>query len=115
MRTTECVAKTMRERMEKHRASPQCASCHRLMDPLGSALENFDAVGAWRTTDAGKPIDTAGQLINGTQVDGVVALREALLKRPEVFVSTVTEGGSVRDALVEERVAVMSVSGALLR
>jgi Protein of unknown function (DUF1592)/Protein of unknown function (DUF1588)/Protein of unknown function (DUF1587)/Protein of unknown function (DUF1585)/Protein of unknown function (DUF1595)/Cytochrome C oxidase, cbb3-type, subunit III len=87
----EAAPRTMRERMERHRANPQCASCHRLMDPLGFALENFDAVGAWRTTDAGKPIDTAGQLINGARVDGVVALREALLKRPEVFVSTMTE------------------------
>jgi hypothetical protein len=85
------AAQTMRERMERHRADPQCASCHRLMDPLGFALENFDAVGAWRTKEAGKPIDTAGQLVSGAKVDGVVALREALLKRPEVFVSTMTE------------------------
>ncbi len=87
----DAAPKTMRERMERHRANPECASCHRLMDPLGFALENFDAVGAWRTTEAGKPIDTSGQLISGASVDGVVALREALLKRPEVFVSTVTE------------------------
>ena len=87
----EAVPKTMRERMERHRANPECASCHRLMDPLGFALENFDAVGAWRTMDAGKPIDASGQLMSGAKVDGVVALRDALLKRPEVFVSTVTE------------------------
>jgi hypothetical protein len=82
---------TLRERLERHRANPACAGCHRLMDPLGFALENFDAVGAWRTVEAGKSIDTSGQLIDGTKVDGVKALREALLARPDVFVSTLTE------------------------
>jgi hypothetical protein len=61
------------------------------MDPLGFAMENFDAVGAWRTRDAGAPIDASGQLTDGTPVDGVVTLRQGLLKRPEVFVGTVTE------------------------
>jgi hypothetical protein len=84
-------ARTLRERMERHRTSPACAGCHRLMDPVGFALENFDAVGAWRTTDAGKPINASGQLVDGTIVDGVTALREALLGRPEVFATTVTE------------------------
>jgi hypothetical protein len=74
-----------------HRASPACAGCHKVMDPLGLALENFDAVGAWRARDAGAPIDASGQLADGTQVDGVVALRQALLKRPEMFVGTMTE------------------------
>ena len=83
--------KTLREQMEAHRANPVCASCHKLMDPIGFALENFDAVGAWRTRDAGAPIDASGQLTDGTKVDGVVSLREALLKRPEVFVTTFTE------------------------
>ena len=64
--------KTMRERMEEHRANPACASCHKLMDPIGFALENFDAVGAWRTRDGGGPIDASGQLADGTQIDGVV-------------------------------------------
>jgi hypothetical protein len=82
---------TMRERLEQHRANPACAGCHRLMDPLGFALENFDAVGAWRTVDAGKRIDASGQLLDGTTVDGVTALRDALLSRPDVFVSTLTE------------------------
>ena len=77
--------------MEGHRANPVCASCHKLMDPIGFALENFDAVGAWRTRDADAPIDASGQLTDGTKVDGVVSLREALLKRPGVFVTTVTE------------------------
>ena len=83
--------RTMRERMELHRQSPACASCHRLMDPLGLALENFDAVGAWRTRDAGSPIDAATDLFDGSQVDGPVQLRQALLKRPNVFVGTLAE------------------------
>jgi hypothetical protein len=68
--------------MEAHRANPACAACHKIMDPLGFALENFDAVGAWRTRDAGAPIDASGQLTDGTPVDGVVTLRQGLLKRP---------------------------------
>jgi hypothetical protein len=83
--------RTLREQMEAHRANPVCAACHKIMDPLGFALENFDAVGAWRTRDAGAPIDASGQLTDGTPVDGVVTLRQGLLKRPEVFVATVTE------------------------
>jgi hypothetical protein len=61
------------------------------MDPLGLALENFDAVGAWRDTDSGQPVDASGQLTDGTRIDGVESLRDALLKRPEVFVTTATE------------------------
>ncbi len=61
------------------------------MDPLGFALENFDAVGAWRTEDEGARIDASGQLADGATVDGVVAMREAILSRPELFVSTMTE------------------------
>ena len=60
------------------------------MDPLGLALENFDAVGAWRTRDEGSPIDASGQLVDGTQVDGVVTLRQAILRQPEMFVRTLT-------------------------
>jgi hypothetical protein len=85
---------TMRERMEEHRKSPVCAACHKIMDPIGLSLENFDAVGAWRTRDGGtlgNPIDATGELLDGTRVDGVVSLREALLKQPELFVSTVVE------------------------
>jgi cytochrome c5 len=94
---------TMRQRMEVHRANPVCANCHKRMDPIGLALENFDAVGAWRTREIGRapevgglrevggPIDTRTQLYDGTNIDGVVALREALLKRPEVVVGTFTE------------------------
>jgi hypothetical protein len=83
--------KTMREQMEAHRANPACASCHRMLDPLGFALENFDAVGAWRVRDAGAVIDASGQLMDGSAVSSVVTLREALLKRPEIFVRTVVE------------------------
>jgi mono/diheme cytochrome c family protein len=83
--------KTLRQRMTQHRANPVCATCHKVMDPIGFALENFDAVGAWRTEEPGGPIDTSGELADGTRVDGVVALREAILRRPRNFVSTMTE------------------------
>jgi hypothetical protein len=83
--------RTVRERLEQHRANPVCANCHRLMDPLGLALENFDAVGAWRSREGGSAIDPSGQIFDGTTVDGPVALRQALLSRPETFVGTLTE------------------------
>jgi len=82
---------TMRMRMEQHRANPVCASCHKAMDPMGLALENFDAVGAWRTKDNGEAVDTSGLLPDGTKIDGAIGLREALLKKPEVLVTTVAE------------------------
>jgi hypothetical protein len=85
---------TMRERMEVHRQNPACAACHQIMDPIGFSLENFDAVGAWRARDGGTlgtPINASGRLMDGTDVDGVVTLRQALLKNPEIFVSTLTE------------------------
>ena len=81
----------MREQMEQHRANPVCASCHKAMDPVGFALENFDAVGAWRAQDAGALIDASAQLADGTKVEGVAGLRKAILSRPEVFLGTVTE------------------------
>jgi hypothetical protein len=84
-------ALSVRERMELHRANPACANCHKLFDPMGIAMENFDATGAWRTRDAGVAIDPAIQLADGTKVQGVVELRQALLRRPETFVRTVTE------------------------
>ena len=83
--------RTMREQMEQHRSTGTCASCHRLIDPLGFALENFDAVGHWRDTHAGTPIDPSGQLADGSIVDGPVGLRNAILSRPENFVRTLTE------------------------
>jgi hypothetical protein len=83
---------TVREQLERHRANPACGACHRNIDPVGFALENFDAVGQWRgVTREGLPIDAAGVLADGTKVDGPVALRKALLARPDVFVGTVTE------------------------
>jgi hypothetical protein len=83
---------TVRERLERHRADPVCAACHNNIDPIGFALENFDAVGRWRDkTREGLEIDSAGVLGDGTQVDGPIQLREALLADPEVFAGTVTE------------------------
>jgi hypothetical protein len=84
--------KSVRERMESHRRNPVCAACHRTIDPLGFALENFDAVGKWRdTTEAGTPVDTSGVFMDGTPVNGPAALRQILTSRPTVFVGTVTE------------------------
>ena len=83
--------RTMRERMEVHRANPACSSCHRVMDPIGIALENFDATGAWRMRDGENVIDASDTMADGTQVDGPVALREALLRDPRVFVGTLVE------------------------
>jgi mono/diheme cytochrome c family protein len=83
--------RTVRQQMEAHRKDPACAGCHRLMDPLGIAMENFDAVGAWRTRDADAPIDAGVEIFDGTHVSGAVSLREALLKRSDVLVGTFTE------------------------
>ena len=82
---------SVRARMESHRRSPACAACHKIMDPIGLALENFDAIGAWRTRDSGTPIDASGQLMDGTAVDGPVSLRRALLAKSDVFVGNVAE------------------------
>jgi mono/diheme cytochrome c family protein len=84
-------ARSLRARLEAHRASPTCASCHRVMDPLGFALENFDGLGQWREKEPGGAIDPTGQLADGTRIDGPVALRRAVLQRPEMFVRTLTE------------------------
>ena len=83
--------RTLREQLAEHRASPVCAGCHRVMDPVGFALENFDAVGAWRTREPGGPIDASGELADGTVINGVVQLREAIVRRPDLFVGTLTE------------------------
>jgi hypothetical protein len=83
--------RTMREQMTEHRANPVCAACHKTLDPIGFAMENFDAVGAWRSQDAGAQVDASGELADGTKVNGVVELRQALLKHPESFVTTVVE------------------------
>ena len=82
---------TMRERMVQHRSNPACASCHQLMDPIGLSMENFDAVGAWRSFGEGDaPIDTSGSLLGGAAFEGVSGLKRALLSRPELFVTTLT-------------------------
>jgi len=83
--------KSLKQLMEQHRASPTCASCHRVMDPLGFALENFDGVGGWRTKDKSGTIDATGQLADGSRVDGPVSLRQALLKKPDMFARVLTE------------------------
>jgi mono/diheme cytochrome c family protein len=81
---------TVRQMLEQHRANPVCASCHARMDPIGFSLENFDALGQWRTMDGDAAIDATGVLLDGTKVDGPAALRRALVARKEQFVRTVT-------------------------
>jgi hypothetical protein len=81
---------SVREMLERHRANPICASCHARMDPLGFSLENFDAIGQWRTTDGPSPINAEGVLLDGTKVDGPAALRRALVAQQEQFVRAVT-------------------------
>ena len=83
--------KTMREQMAEHRKNPVCASCHKVMDPIGLSLDNFDVDGSWRTEDAGHAIDATGELVDGSKVDGIVTLRKALMVHPDVFVRTMTE------------------------
>ena len=80
-----------RERMEQHRKSPNCSSCHRVIDPLGLALENFDVTGVWRIRDNGVNVDPVGDLYDGTKMDGPIALRSALIKHQDVFMLSFTE------------------------
>jgi mono/diheme cytochrome c family protein len=88
----KAAPKTVRETLELHRSSPVCASCHRIIDPPGFALENFNSVGQWREkTENGAPIDAAGILADGTKVNGPVALRNAILSRPDAFITVLTE------------------------
>ena len=82
---------SVRERLAEHRANPACASCHDIMDPVGFALENFDAVGRWREYENGLPVDASGGLPDGSEFTGVDALEEGLLKRPDLFVGTFAE------------------------
>jgi hypothetical protein len=88
---TVAAGLSVRARLAEHRADAACASCHNLMDPVGLALENFDAVGRWRTTEEGEPIDATGGLPDGSEFEGVAGLEQALLDRPELFVGTLTE------------------------
>jgi hypothetical protein len=82
---------SVRQMLEMHRANPVCASCHARMDPMGLSLENFDAIGQWRATDSGNPIDASGVLLDGTKVSGPLELRQALLAQKTQFVKAVTE------------------------
>jgi cytochrome c551/c552 len=82
---------SLRQKMEEHRQNPTCAACHKIMDPIGFSLENFDLIGRWRSTEGGSPIDASGQLVDGTKLNGPATLREALLSRSDVFVQTMTE------------------------
>jgi hypothetical protein len=82
---------SIRERLSQHRANAACASCHVQMDPVGFSLENFDAIGRWRTSELGQPIDATGDLLDGREFRGVAGLEQALLDRPELFVRTLTE------------------------
>ena len=82
---------SVRERMAEHRANPACSGCHKLMDPAGFSMENYDAVGRWRTVEEGKRIDASGGLPDGSKFEGVSGLQQAMLSRPEIFVTTFTE------------------------
>jgi hypothetical protein len=88
------IEMSMRQRMDEHRTNPVCASCHRMFDPIGFAMDAFDAVGRYRTTEFGKPIDLSGQLSDGTQFNGPTELRQALLRYSHQFVRVVTEKAS---------------------
>jgi len=85
------AATTMRERLVQHQANPSCAMCHSLIDPLGFALENFDSIGGWRDTEAGRPVNAHGTFIDGSELDGVAGLRRLLFERREQFVQALTE------------------------
>ena len=82
---------TLRARLEAHRANPVCSSCHNIFEPMGMALENFDAVGTWRTHDAGVPVDPTGVIADGTPLEGVHSLREVLVERSDQFAKVVIE------------------------
>jgi hypothetical protein len=82
---------TMRETMEMHHTNPTCASCHKIFEPIGLSLENFDAIGTWRTQDGDSPIDASGVLVDGTKINGVASLRDSLVGRSDQFARVVTE------------------------
>lgn len=82
---------SLRKRMESHRTNPTCAACHKIMDPIGFSLENFDGIGKWRTRDGSSQIDASGELVDGTKVDGPASLRQALMRYSNQFARTVTE------------------------
>jgi hypothetical protein len=87
----ESAPKSVRDQLEQHRRNATCAGCHRVIDPPGFALENFNSAGQWRSVDNGTKIDATGLLADGTRVNGPVELRQAILSRPEAFVTVITE------------------------
>jgi len=113
--SSDIAGSSVRERMEEHRANPVCAGCHKIMDPIGLALENFDGVGQWRTMDSGFQIDASGQLVDGTRLDGPSSLRKALMNRPEAFVGAMTEKLLMYGAGRETRYYDMPVVRAIMR
>jgi hypothetical protein len=80
----------MRERLSQHRDKPACSGCHSRIDPLGFALENYDVLGRWRTTEGGKPVDAKGQLPDGTEFEGAAGLKKVLLERKTLFARNLT-------------------------
>jgi hypothetical protein len=82
---------SLRHRLEAHRSNPACASCHKIMDPIGFALENFDLIGTWRDVDGKSAVDASGQLVDGTKLNGPADLRAALLSRSDAFVTNAAE------------------------
>jgi hypothetical protein len=86
------VPPTIRERLAQHRRNPVCSTCHSVIDPPGFALENFDAIGGWRTVDeSGRPVDASGTTVSGAKIDGLSGLRAHLLEQPDQFPRTLTE------------------------
>jgi len=89
--TAGAPATSVRQRLERHRANPSCASCHAVMDPVGFSLEQFDLIGKWRDTDGGSAVNATGRLADGTALDGPASLRTALLSRRVAVAATATE------------------------
>ncbi len=85
------VVRSVRERLEQHRENPACAACHQMMDPIGLTLENFDAIGQWRENDGGFLIDPSARMYDGTELDGPISLRQAMLDHSDAFIGTFTE------------------------
>jgi hypothetical protein len=83
--------KTLRARLEAHHTNPTCSTCHKMFEPLGFAMENFDAVGQWRTQDAGNPIDTKGMITDGTELEGLQSLRDLTVRKGDMFAEVVIE------------------------
>jgi hypothetical protein len=89
--SSKAKAVSLRQRMEQHRANAACASCHRIMDPIGFALENFDHAGKWRSLDGQTPIDATGVMVDGSRLDGAESLRRTLVAKPDLFAGVAAE------------------------